>query len=66
MVNFKFSTIDMRRDWTLNSDYEHDVDAALEDNDEDDDDFDEEEIVYPPYENDSLHHMSHSHYKAGN
>lgn len=56
----------MRRDWTLNSDYEHDVDAALEDNDEDDDDFDEEEIVYPPYENDSLHHMSHNHYKAGN
>ena len=56
----------MRRDWTLNSDYEHDVHAALEDNDEDDDDFDEEEIVYPPYENDSLHHMSHNHYKAGN
>ena len=57
----------MRREWTLHSEYEAEVDMALEDEDSFDSDISEDENELREIENDSFNHSSsHSvHYRTG-
>ena len=62
----QFDTIDMRRDWTLHSEYEQQVDCALDELDEEEEEEDESE-VHDSFDDDIEENdqFAETHYRAG-